>query len=292
MTKPFAGTAERIKTISVAGVVAAGLMAPALFTGGSAHAEGGSEVISKTTPSQPPAPPAPPVQAQPQPQPPAPVQTPSTAAKPPTASPVGAGNGWDTKTQEPVSVSGEQVVQDSNAIAVVQKINAYFNDLKDLQGTFLQTDPDTKQKKGKFYFERPGKVRFDYAPPNPQKIISDGKYLAIEDHDLKTSDRYPLESTPFRMLLAKDVDFLRDARILGLDQGQDVVILTVEDRSEKASGQIRLFFSWPDVKLKEWIITDPQGLNTRIEILSSEANKSVSADLFKFSDIALPTFRQ
>lgn len=160
-----------------------------------------------------------------------------------------------------------------------------------MQGLFLQTDADNTQKRGHFYFERPGKVRFDYSNPSKQKIISDGKYLAIEDHDLKTSDRYPLESTPFRMLLAKEVDFIRDARILGLDETPDTVILTVEDKSEDAGGQIRLFFSKPDLLLKEWLITDAQGLTTKIELQNLELNKTVSADLFKFSDIGLPNFK-
>lgn len=227
-----------------------------------------------------PAAPAAPAQAQPEPA--------ANAAKP--ASPVGAGASWEANTQT-ATAAEEKILEDQETLAIINSINNYFNTMTTMQGLFLQTDADNKQKKGKFYFERPGKIRFDYNLPSKQKIISDGKYLAIEDHDLKTSDRYPLETTPFRMLLAEQVDFLRDARILSLDQGPDVIILAVEDKSADAAGQIRLFFSKPELQLKEWIITDPQGLNTRIEITELELNKTVSADLFKFSDIALPSFR-
>lgn len=220
---------------------------------------------------------------------PAPVQQPAAPEQKP-ANPLGAGARWDTKTA-PNQTPDSNILQEAEAVARIRAINDYFNKTANMQGIFLQTDADNTQKKGKFYFERPGKVRFDYATPSKQKIISDGKYLAIEDHDLKTSDRYPLESTPFRMLLAKEVDFIRDARILGLDQTADMVILTVEDKSADAGGQIRLFFSKPDLLLKEWLITDAQGLTTKIELQNLELNKTVSADLFKFSDIGLPNFK-
>ena len=158
-------------------------------------------------------------------------------------------------------------------VEVIQKINGYFNNLKNLEGDFLQTDADDKRKKGKFYIERPGKVRFDYSLPSKQKIISNGKYLAIEDHDLNTTDRYPLESTPFRLLLTKEVDLMRDANIIALDAGDNVVVVTVQDKEAGNGGQIRLFFDWPKLQLKEWIISDPQGLNTRIQLAEMQSEQ-------------------
>ena len=89
---------------------------------------------------------------------------------------------------------------------VVNKVNAYFNNLTDLQGVFIQTDPDSKQRHGKFFFQRPGKARFDYAPPSGLRIISDGRNLVIEDHAVNTSERYPLDVTPFKLLLSDKVD--------------------------------------------------------------------------------------
>ncbi len=155
--------------------------------------------------------------------------------------------------------------------------------MTNLQGTFVQTDPDNKQKRGRFYFERPGKVRFDYGSPSKLKIISDGEYLAIEDHDLKTSDRYPLEMTAFRLLLAQKVDLGNDARIVAVDKGPEAIVITVEDKKGDGGGRIRLFFNKTDMSLKEWIITDPQGADTRVEVANLEQNKQVSATLFEFT---------
>jgi outer membrane lipoprotein-sorting protein len=263
----------------------------------------GYSVHAKTTPSNPPA-------AQPQPQTsepapaaalpvpptpePSPNQQPSTAnAAPPPAGPnaVGAVQGWDAQfgTAPPQT---SRFTGTPEQMAVIEKINAYFNELKNLEGEFVQTDADDKKKHGRFYLERPGKVRFDYALPSRQKIISNGKYLAIEDHDLNTADRYPLDSTPFRLLLKDKVDLAQDANIVALDMGDNIAVITVQDKDAKASGQIRLFFDWPQLALKEWIVSDAQGLNTRIQLADLQLNKAADPKLFTFSqDIGMPKFR-
>jgi outer membrane lipoprotein-sorting protein len=232
-----------------------------------AFAQGGQTEISKTTPAPPP--PAPPAVSAPVAPPPAPTQK--------AASPAAPAANWQTNVAQPPAPAQEPEAQ------VVAKINDYFNKLTELQGTFVQTDPDNRVKRGRFYFERPGKVRFDYAAPSGLKIISDGRYLAIEDHDMNTSEKYPLDVTPFRLLLAETVDLANDARMVGVEQGADAIILTVEDKKGDGSGRIRLFFNAPDINLKQWIITDAQGLDTRIELADLEQNKKVAANFFHFS---------
>ena len=241
-----------------------------------AFAQGGETEVSKTTPStQAPALSAP---ARP---------APAPAAKP--VSPIGSGASWQTNLTQPAKPAAaaaeapaETVPQDSDEQVVV-KVNDYFNKMTDLQGTFIQTDPDNRQKRGRFYFQRPGKVRFDYTSPSSLRIISDGRNLAIEDHSMNTSERYPLDVTPFKLLLSETVDLAKDAKILGVEQGTDAVILTVEDKSGDTSGRIRLFFNKADMSLKEWIITDAQGLDTRIEVSDLEPNKKVTENLFIIS---------
>jgi len=243
----------------------------------------GVSVHTKTTPAPAPAaaPPAPaPAEAPAVEAAPAQPATPEAVAAAPQPNPLGAG--WNPKFGLTPPENSEYKGTPEQ-VAVVQKINGYFNTMSNLEGNFVQTDADDKRKKGRFYIERPGKLRFDYSLPSKQKIISDGRYLAIEDHDLNTTDRYPLETTPFRLLLTKDVDLVRDARIGALDIGQDVVVITVEDKASDSGGEIRLFFDWPNMKLREWMISDPQGLNTRIQVGDVEMNKAVKPETFKFT---------
>ena len=45
--------------------------------------------------------------------------------------------------------------------------------------------------------------------------------MIIQDLDLKTDDRWGLDKTPFRVVLRKDVDLLRDASILEVGETDD-----------------------------------------------------------------------
>jgi outer membrane lipoprotein-sorting protein len=267
---------------------ALGLLMAASSTG-LAFAEGGQTEVAKTTPSNPP-----PVGVAPAPTPPAAAVAPAPAPTPPPVaaakpgSPIGgsAASSWRANVAQPqarpASPTPAPAVADSD-LQIVTRINAYFNGMTNVSGLFIQTDPDNRQKSGRFYLERPGKVRFDYGVPSRLKIISDGQVLAIEDHELNTSERYPLDMTPFRLLLAEKVDLAADANILGVDQGPNDVVITVEDKKSSGSGRIRLFFNKADMSLKEWIVSDAQGLDTRIEVSNLEQNKQLAPELFELS---------
>jgi outer membrane lipoprotein-sorting protein len=188
------------------------------------------------------------------------------------------GAGWDAAveaTPGPTPLIGEEQA------AAVQRINAYFNGITNLQGTFDQIDSNNKHASGRFYVQRPGKLRFDYAPPSALRIVADGHFLAIEDSDLKTIEKYPLESTPFRLLLGEGVDLSRDARILGVERQEGALAITLQDKGGDAAGQIKLNFDTePELKLKQWVIVDAQGLSTSVTINDIVPGRKVAADFF------------
>ncbi len=169
---------------------------------------------------------------------------------------------------------------------VVKKVSDYFGNLKSLTGQFVQTGADKKRMKGKFFVKRPGRFRFDYSLPSKQIIVSDGEYLAIQDLDLNNEDRIALDQTPFRLLLRKDVDLLRDARITEVQQAEDLIVVGLQDKSPDAPGKIRLFLSTkPSLELKEWVTTDAQGLDTRIEVSELVNSEDIDANLFKIQQL-------
>ena len=178
------------------------------------------------------------------------------------------------------SVVGEEF--DKKQVELMQKVSGYFNQMGDMKGLFVQTSADNKRIRGKFYVKRPGRFRFDYDAPSQLVIISDGQYLAIQDFDLKTDDRVALDNTPFRVLLRKDVDLLRDAHILQVQDIDDVIVVALEDRNPDNPGRIKLFLAKkPNLELKEWITTDPQGLDTRVELHEVNKADDLDPDLFK-----------
>ena len=102
--------------------------------------------------------------------------------------------------------------------------------------------------------------------------------MAIQDHDLKTDDRSGLDKTPFRVLLRKDVDLLRDARILEVGEDDDRIVLALQDKNPDTPGRIKLFLQeTATLELKEWITTDAQGLDTRVELTEFDKAEDLDA---------------
>jgi outer membrane lipoprotein-sorting protein len=196
------------------------------------------------------------------------------------------GAGWEAAveaTLAPTPLIGEEQTE------AVNRINAYFNGMTNLQGNFEQIDPNNKRSTGRFYVQRPGKVRFDYAPPSALRIVADGHSLAIEDSDLKTVEKYPIKSTPFRLLLVDSVDLDRDARIVGVESQEGSLSISLEDKDGEAAGRIKLSFDTnPDLVLKEWLITDAQGLITKVTVADVVSGRKVAVDFFTSKETFQP----
>lgn len=201
------------------------------------------------------------------------------------ANPVGIGSNWNSS----VTKDGQGGIElDKKQMDLVEKVNAYFRDLPDLKGNFVQTAADNKRSRGKFFVKRPGRFRFDYASPSKLVIISDGDFLRVQDYDLNNEEQYSIDQTPFRVLLRKDVDLTRDAKILELQEVDDVIVLTLQDKSPDTVGRIKLFLSKkPNIELKEWITTDAQNLDTRVELVDLAKTEDLDPGLFKPMPVGL-----
>ena len=179
------------------------------------------------------------------------------------------------------------ITLDAHQTELVQKVSDYFSVAAKSQGDFVQIGADKKRMKGKFFVKRPGRFRFDYARPSRQIIVSDGHYLAIQDLDLNNEDRVALDETPFRLLLRKDVDLLRDARIMEVQQaGRFDRARDGGQKPRHPPGRIKLFMATkPSLELKEWVTKDAQGLDTRIELSELTKADDLDANLFKIQQL-------
>lgn len=198
------------------------------------------------------------------------------------------GAGWGASVGTQTGPAGN-IQMDEVQAAAMTEINAYFNGINELRGKFLQTDAEQLQQKGDFYLKRPGKFRFVYGSPSQLVILSDGETLSFEDYDLKHADRYSVNSTPFRLLLAKDVNLTRDADIKELTATEDLVTMTLQDKASDNQGQIQLFFVRTEgkIELKEWVIAGPQGDNTRVEIANLVRDQPADPKYFENAPLEL-----
>ena len=162
-------------------------------------------------------------------------------------------------------------------------INAYFNRFKTMEGDFIQFGPHGEQSEGAFFIARPGKIRFQYRPPVKLDVISDGKNVSILNTRTMTQDFYPLNKTPLRYLLANDIDLMQPGLVDEVREESDLVAVVIVEKSKLVSGKLTLVFDRQSYELKQWIVTDAQGLNTSVAVYNVTTGKSSDPGLFKIN---------
>jgi outer membrane lipoprotein-sorting protein len=163
----------------------------------------------------------------------------------------------------------------------LERMTQSLNALEHMAAKFVQVGPDGSRLEGRVYLQRPGKVRFEYNPPEATRVISNGLFVAVQDSKLNTLQKYPLAATPLKLILARSVDLNRDARIVNIMAQPDFATVTVEARGGDAPGQLTLMFDGESYALKQWTVTDAQGLDTSVALLDINHPESLPARLFR-----------
>ena len=154
---------------------------------------------------------------------------------------------------------------DTRQRAIVERVSNYLSNLRTLVGEFKQVAPDGSRTAGDFYLLKPGRVRFDYNSPSPVELIADGKSVAVRDRTLASQDLYPISQTPLRFLLADRIDLLRDTNLIAV-YGDNIFLTVVLEERQIVSGnyKVMLIFDAQNLQLKQWVVTDPQGMDTTV----------------------------
>lgn len=148
-----------------------------------------------------------------------------------------------------------------------QKIADHFSSVKSMMGEFMQFSPRGEQTSGKFFIQRPGKLRFNYDDPSPIRVIADGSNVVIGNLKLKTWDIYPLSKTPLSLLLADRID-LQHQMVRDVQQSADLTTIVMGDKSIFGDQTITLMFDPATSDLRQWTITDNQGKDTSVMIFN------------------------
>jgi outer membrane lipoprotein-sorting protein len=150
--------------------------------------------------------------------------------------------------------------------ALEAKAVAYLESLSNAKGRFRQIDPRGNVTDGVLYLSRPGRARFEYAPPSGLLITSDGKTVTLSDSRLKTFHRYPLGATPLGLFLAKQIRLDKGAKVTAVTRTADGFSVTARDIKGEAHGEITLDFADNPMRLAGWSILDAQRKVTRVEL--------------------------
>lgn len=163
--------------------------------------------------------------------------------------------------------------------AVAQKIADHFSSVKTMTGEFVQFGPRGEQTGGKFFLERPGKIRFNYEKPSPMRVISDGRSVVIGNSKLRTWDIYPLSKTPLALLLDERID-LKSKMVRDVKEEPDLITIKLGDKSLFADSTITMMFDPNTYELRQWTITDNQGKDTSVMIFNTQTGLKFDKSVF------------
>ena len=72
----------------------------------------------------------------------------------------------------------------------------------------------------------------------------------INDREIESVDRYPLRETPLHLLLKKNVNLTKDAKIVDVAKANGLVAVTALEEEGIAQGQLTIVFSEPVLELR------------------------------------------
>ncbi len=170
----------------------------------------------------------------------------------------------------------------SEESADVQRIEDYLNSITTMQAKFTQINPDGTAAQGTVYIQRPGFLRFDYAPPDSYLIVANGVWFIYVDRELQQVSHIPLRQTLAWFLVRDPISLSDGVSITRFERGPGTVRISFVETDEPEAGSVTFAFGVRPLELKSWSVTDPQRQDTRVTIDSPQFGLPLDRELFRF----------
>jgi outer membrane lipoprotein-sorting protein len=163
-------------------------------------------------------------------------------------------------------------------------LSEYLNGLTTVEADFTQVNADGTISTGKIFIHRPGRVRFEYAPPDRSLVIAGSQTVAIFDaKSNQPPEQYPLKRTPLNLILAADIDLARAKMVVGHSEDGTSTRVRAQDPENPEYGTIELVFTADPVELRQWVITDDLGAQTTVILGEMQKGGRFAGSLFSIS---------
>jgi outer membrane lipoprotein-sorting protein len=141
---------------------------------------------------------------------------------------------------------------------LIRAVGVHNTEIRTMAGRFLQIDGAGNRTKGTFFLERPNKIRFRYAPPSREEIISVGQGFYVINRQERTKYAYPQDKVPLRQFLADEIDLL-SANISDVVTTDSFISITIFDESPAGTVEVALIFEIESLDLWQWTLIEPGG---------------------------------
>jgi outer membrane lipoprotein-sorting protein len=167
---------------------------------------------------------------------------------------------------------------------VLQRVAAYLNGIHTMSARFSQLAGAGQQSVGTMYISRPGRMRFEYDPPNPITLLADTFYVYYWDKDLHQMQQVGLKSTPAWFFLRDPINFTADSIVTGFERADNAIRVSVVERASPDSGELTMVFTENPLALRQWTVVDQQGKTTTVTLADPQYGVALDPKLFQYND--------
>lgn len=147
----------------------------------------------------------------------------------------------------------------------LNEVSNYLNSFTSAEGEFTQINADGTISTGTIYIKRPGRIRFEYNPPEEALVLAGGGAVAIFDPRSDGGpERYPLAETPLKIILERNIDLSQSGMVTQHFSDGTTTTVTAQDPDHPEYGNIQMVYTADPVELRQWIVTDDTGSQTTV----------------------------
>lgn len=169
---------------------------------------------------------------------------------------------------------------DVNA-ALIARIETFFREIDTLRARFVQHNPDGSSYSGTFFLDRPGRMRLEYDPPVPYLYVSSGIWLTFWDSELEQRSDTLVGSTLADYFIREDVSLSGDVTVTDVRETGGLIELSIVQTDDPGAGQLIMVLSGAPSRLESWVIIDPQGNATAVNLTDQERGLALDRSLFR-----------
>ena len=164
---------------------------------------------------------------------------------------------------------------------IIDGINTYLSGLTTAQARFSQENADGTVITGTFYLKKPGKMRFEYDAPSDSLVIASGTTIAIFDAKSNVSpQRYPQNRTPLSLLSMANINVTNSRFVRRIEEIEGRSFVTLFDPEKPQNGSMIMIFDNNPMELRQWVVVDRSGLETRVYLDNLQTGIELQNRLF------------
>lgn len=170
----------------------------------------------------------------------------------------------------------------------IKRVEQYLSQLTTVVSDFSQVAPDGSLSNGRFYLERPGKMRWQYNPPTPILMVSNGSELVFYDYELEQVNHIPLDKTLIGFMARDVISFDDTVGVIDFAHEDGVIRVTLAQRESPEDGTLQLELSDQPLTLRNMVISDATQQVTSVSLNNARYGVKIDEDLFVFRDPRKP----